>query len=118
LGLPANTSTAPEPLKFTRESAELVFPIKIDQSAKPGVYKTLVCRAVVTHQGEPVTHTLGTGELRIDEPLPPKPAAAQPVAEPKPTPTPPPAAAEPPKRLSRLEQLRLEKMKALEGTAP
>jgi len=113
LGLPANTSTAPEPLKFTRESVELVFPIKIDQTAKPGVYKTLVCRAVVTHAGEPVMHTLGTGELRIDEPLPPKPAAAQPVAQPAPPPQ--PAAPAPPQRLSRLEQLRLEKMKELEA---
>ena len=109
LGLPANTSTTPEPQKFTRESAEIAFPIKIDPSAKPGVYKTLVCRAVVTLDGEPVTHTLGTGELRIDEPLPPKPEAAPPAAE-TPKPAPPPAA-EAPKRLSRLEQLRLEKMK-------
>jgi len=111
LGLPANTSTKPEPLKFTKDSTELVFPIKIDQTARAGVYKTLVCRAVVTVNGEPVTHTLGNGELRVDEPLPPKPAAPQPAAQAKPEPTPQPAAAEPPKRLSRLEQLRLEKMK-------
>lgn len=116
LGLPANTTTAPEPLKFTSATTELVFPIKIDPAAKPGVYKTLVCRATVQHQGDPVTHTLGNGELRIDEPLPPKPAAPAPAAaEPKPAPAPAPPAAEPPKRLSRLEQLRLEKMKALEG---
>ncbi len=111
LGLPANTSTKPEPLKFTKDSTELAFPIKIDPTARAGVYKTLVCRAVVTVRGEPVTHTLGNGELRVDEPLPPKPAAPQPAAQPKPEPTPQPAAAEPPKRLSRLEQLRLEKMK-------
>jgi hypothetical protein len=116
LGLPANTSVKPEPLKFTKDSTELVFPIKIDQTAKPGVYKTLVCRAVVTQNGEPVTHTLGTGELRVDEPLPPKPAAPQPAAQPQAQAPPPPqpATAEPPKRLSRLEQLRLEKMKQSE----
>ena len=34
LGLPANTSTKPEPLKFTKDSTELVFPIKIDQTAQ------------------------------------------------------------------------------------
>ena len=113
LGLPANTSTSAEPMKFTKDSTEIVFPIKIDQTARPGVYKTLVCRAVVVQSGEPVTHTLGTGELRVDEPLPPKPAAPQPAAQPQPQPQPKPepAAAEPPKRLSRLEQLRLERMK-------
>ena len=117
LGLPANTSVPPEPMKFTKDSTELVFPIKIDQTARPGVYKTLVCRAVVTQSGEPVTHTLGTGELRVDEPLPPKPAAPQPAPQPaaQPQPQPPPATAEPPKRLSRLEQLRLEKMKEAGG---
>ncbi len=33
--------------------------------------------------GEPITHTLGTGELRIDKPLPPK---AAPAAAPRPPP--------------------------------
>ena len=61
-----------------------MFPIKIDQTAQARRYKTLVCRAVVTQNGEPVTHTLGTGELRVDEPLPPKPAAPQPAAQPRP----------------------------------
>jgi hypothetical protein len=117
LGLPANTSTQPEPMKFTKDSTEIVFPIKIDQTARPGVYKTLVCRAVLTQSGEPVTHTIGTGELRVDEPLPPKVAAPQPAAQPQPQPPPQPAAAEPPKRLSRLEQLRLERAKQNPGAA-
>jgi len=79
----------------------------------------VVCRAVVTQNGEPVTHSLGTGELRVDEPLPPKPAAPQPAAQPQPQapPQPQPAAAEPPKRLSRLEQLRLERAKQNPGAA-
>jgi hypothetical protein len=57
---------------------------------------------------EPITHTLGTGELRIDKPLPPKVAAAPP---PTPAPAPQPAPAAQPERkvLSRLEQLRLQK---------
>jgi hypothetical protein len=58
-------------------------------------------------EGEPVTHTLGTGELRIDAPLPPKPDA--PPAAAAAAPMPMPAEAAPMKRLSRLEQLRLEK---------
>jgi hypothetical protein len=113
LGLPANTSTNPEPMKITKEPANLVFPITIAPEARPGVYKSLVCRVTVTQAGEPVTHTIGTGELRVDKPLPPK------VDAPKPAPkaTPKPAAPAPeaaPKPLSRLEQLRLEKMKRAE----
>ena len=41
--------------------------------------------------GEPIAHTLGTGELRIDTPLPPKPNAAAAAAAA--APPPPPAAA-------------------------
>jgi hypothetical protein len=109
LGLPANTSTNPEPLKMTKDTTQLVFPVKIDETARPSVYKSLVCRAAVMQNGEPVTHTIGTGELRIDQPLPPKVAAPQPAPQAKPQPQPAQPTA-PPKRLSRLEQLRLEKM--------
>ena len=56
---------------------------------------------------------IGGGELRVDEPLPPKanePAAA--AAAPMPM----PAADKPPeKRLTRLEQLRLDRQKAKEA---
>ena len=104
LGLPAGTST--EPAEFTKDTTEVVFKIKIDESARPGTYKTLVCRAVSTVNGEPVTYTQGSGELRVDKPLPPKVAAA-----PKPEPQPAAVAAAPakPKPLSRLEQLRLQR---------
>jgi hypothetical protein len=113
LGLPANTSTVAEPMKITKDTADLLFPITINETAKPGTYKSLVCRVIVTENGEPVTHTLGTGELRVDKPLPPKVAAPQAAPKPKPAAT---APAEPaPKRLTRLEQLRLEKMKQQEN---
>ena len=63
----------------------------------------------MTQEGEPITHTLGGGELRVDAPLPPKAAApAAPQAAPQPAPAQPAPAAEQ-KRLSRLEKLRLEK---------
>jgi len=115
LGLPANTSTKPEPFKIEKDSTQMVFPIKVEEKARPATYKSLVCRAVVVQNGEPVTHTLGTGELRVDKPLPPKVAAPKPKPQAKPKPK--PAAPKPPvkKRLSRLEQLRLERMKAQEG---
>jgi hypothetical protein len=59
--------------------------------------------------GEPIVHNVGGSELRIDVPLPPKPNAPPPAAPAagQPPPAPAPAAA-PMKRLSRLEQLRLE----------
>jgi hypothetical protein len=110
LGLPANTTTPAEPQKMTKDSTQLVFPITITDKARPGTYKSLVCRAIVTQHGEPVTHTLGSGELRVDKPLPPKVAAPKPAAKPQPKPATPQT--QPKKRLSRLEQLRLQKMQA------
>ena len=65
---------------------------------------------MITQDGEPIVHNLGTGRLRIDVPLPPRkiatapPVAARPVvaaATPKPVET-------PARPLSRLEKLRLE----------
>lgn len=110
LGLPAKTQTDPAPLEFTADTQDLVFKVQIEGDAKPGKYQGLVCRAVVTMHGEPIVHTLGTGELRVDEPLPPP--ADEPEATPEPEPEPTPAA-EPPaeKRLSRLEQLRQDRLK-------
>lgn len=115
LGLPPETSTTP--LTFNKDTAELVFKIKVNQAARPGKYAQLVCRTIVQHEGEPVTMTVGTGELRVDAPLPPKVApppmpAAAPTPAPAPTPQPKPAE---PKRLTRLEQLRLEKEKQAGG---
>lgn len=112
VGLPAKTTLVDGPKTFTKDTKQLVFKIKAAPDARPGKYKSLTCRAIVTENGEPITHVLGTGELRIDKPLPPKaaPAKPQPAATPKPAPT-----AAPKKRLSRLEQLRLERKKAKEG---
>jgi hypothetical protein len=105
LGLPANTSTG-EPLDLKQDTTELVFPIKIAENATPNTYKSLVCRSTIMRNGEPITQTLGSGELRVDRPPPPKPnapaVAAQPAAQPQ-------VAQAPAKPLSRLEQLRLQK---------
>jgi hypothetical protein len=108
LGLPAETSSTP--LTFNKDTAELVFKIKVNPAARPGKYAQLVCRTTFQHEGEPVTMTVGTGELRVDAPLPPKPMTAAAPPPPMPMPMPMPAAkpAEP-KRLTRLEQLRLER---------
>jgi hypothetical protein len=106
LGLPNEVTT--EPREFTKDTTELVFPVNTTANSPVGKHNTLLCQAVITANGEPITHTLGNGELRIDEPLPPKPMETA-AAEPKPeaAPTPPPE-----KRLSQLEKLRLEREQA------
>jgi hypothetical protein len=106
VGLPNGATT--EPREFTKDSTEVIFPIKLTPDAQVGRHTNVLVRAVATVSGEPVTHTLGPGELRIDQPLPPKVAQpAQPAEQPKPQPV---AQTEQPKKpLSRLEQLRLAK---------
>jgi len=107
LGLPHKV-TAPV-MTVNKDAAELIFKVKTEAESPAGSHKNLFCQVVVTENNEPVVHNLGGGQLRIDVPLPPKaneppPPAPMPVAEAKPTEAPP----APPKRLTRLEQLRLE----------
>jgi len=97
-GLPPNVST--EPREIGADAAQVVFPIATTDQSPVGQHKTLVCQAVVTVEGEPVTHVIGGGELHI---LRPPPA---PVAEAAPEPKPETSTEKP---LSRLEQLRLER---------
>jgi hypothetical protein len=111
LGLPFEATT--EPLKLTKDTAELVFKVKTTAKSPAGRHKTLLCQAIVTANGEPIVHGLGPGELRIDVPLPPKPNAPPPA--PMPVAAAPAPAAAPEKRLTRLEQLRLEREKALKA---
>jgi hypothetical protein len=105
VGLPANTTTAP--IEFNKDTAELVFKVTASAQSRAGRYPSLICVTTFPVESETVTHTLGTGELRIDAPLPPKPNAP-PQAATAAAPMPMPAAA-PMKRLTRLEQLRLDK---------
>ena len=118
LGLPNKVTTAPA--EFNKDAKELIFKVKAEADAAPGVNKSLFCQVIITENDEPIIHNLGTGQIRVDKPLPPK-VAPMPVAQAAPAPTPEPAAAAPAKRLTRLEQLRLEqeqRVKALNGAAP
>jgi hypothetical protein len=97
--------TCDEPQKkVDLESESVQFLLKVAPDAKPGTHKTMVVQTLITREGETMLQTDGTGEIRIDKPLPVKqdpPAEKKPEAKPKPKP-----AAKP---LSRLEQLRLQK---------
>jgi len=103
LGLPNEVTSQTQ--EVTKDSTEVTLPLATTDKSPPGLHKGLLCRVVVTASGEPITHMLGGGELRIQAPLPKKTEVA--AAPPKPEPAKP---AEKP--LSRLEQLRLERQKA------
>jgi hypothetical protein len=106
LGLPANTTA--EPMKLTRDQAELVFTVKATEAAPVSDNKNLFCQVLVPEAGETILHNLGTGRLRIDPPPPMPVAQPAPMPTPEPMPMPVAEAAPPPKPLSRLEQLRLQ----------
>ena len=118
-GLPNKVTTTA--MTFNKDAKELIFKVKAEADAPQGLNKSLFCQVIVTENGEPVIHNIGTGQIRVDKPLPPK-VAPMPVVEAAPMPMPAPVvAAAPPKRLTRLEQLRLEqeqRVKAQTGTAP
>jgi hypothetical protein len=105
IGVP--TKVTVNELDITKDTKEFAFKLGTDKTSPPGTHKNLFCQLILTKNGEPVVHNLGSSELRIDVPLPPKantpPPAAQPQAAAKPAAAPP---AE--KRLTRLEKLRLE----------
>ncbi|HLN28881.1 MAG TPA: PPC domain-containing protein [Gemmataceae bacterium] len=107
IGLPAKV-TAPE-LQITKETKEFTFKLNIDKTSPAGQHRNLFCQVVIMQNGEPIVHNVGSSELRIDVPLPPKqneaPKAPAPAVAAK-KPEPPKLAAQ--KRLTRLEQLRLE----------
>jgi len=100
LGLP-NEAKA-DPLEFDKDTERVVFNITTTEKTPPGRHRSLICKAVIEVNGEPVVHNLGQGELRVDAPLP-KPAATAKAEAPKPQPKPEEKKDKP---LSRLEQLR------------
>ena len=119
LGLPAKVTTTV--LEVTKDSKEIAFPITADKTSPVGKHGGIFAQIVLEKGGELITMAAGGTELRIDVPLPPKVAVVTPAPTATPTPMPTPNPAAPPKRLTRLEQLRLdqeEREKAAKGGTP
>jgi hypothetical protein len=114
IGLPNKATT--EPITITKDDTKVVFHVKTDAKTPPGESKNLFCQAVITKDGEPIVHNLGTGRLRVDAPLlarkPVVPAvgarATSVVA----------AKADGTKPLTRLEKLRQERKEKLQAGEP
>ncbi len=70
LGLPNKVTT--DPVLITKDSKDMVFHIQTENASPAGDIKNLFCEVVISQNGEPITHHLGTGRLRIDKPLPPR----------------------------------------------
>lgn len=75
LGLPPGVTTQPQ--EITAESKEITFPLAVAADARVGLHKQLFCQVTIIENDEPVVHSLGVGELRIDAPLPAEQATAQ-----------------------------------------
>ncbi|MEM9589612.1 MAG: serine protease, partial [Planctomycetota bacterium] len=99
-GLPKGVTSPAATQKVTGESTSVTFPITVAKDARVGLHKTLVCIVRVKRDGEVITQTTGSGQIRVDKPLPPKKDAPAKKSEPA---KPKPATKKP---LSRLEQLR------------
>lgn len=105
IGLPAKTTT--QVVEITKETKEFAFPITADKASPAGQHNVFA-QVVIEKGGELIAANTGGTQLRIDVPLPPKVAATPTPAPKTATPTPPPKTDAPPKRLTRLEQLRKE----------
>jgi hypothetical protein len=113
LGLPPHV-VAPQ-VDLKKDMKDLVFKLKTEKTSPAGTHRNIFCQVVIVENGEPIVHNVGGTELRIDQPLP---VVAKPAA--------PPAAAkvvkkEAPKaeakRLTRLEQLRLDAKQKAQAAA-
>ncbi|MBB76315.1 MAG: peptidase [Planctomycetaceae bacterium] len=119
LGIPPKVTATP--MKFTKDTKELVFNLKTDPASPVGKHN-LICQVTITKNGEPIVSRAGGVQLQIDKPLPPPPDAPKPMpkpkaAEKKPEAKPKPKPKKPPKPLTRLQKLRLAAKKRQEEKA-
>jgi hypothetical protein len=107
-------------MKITKDTKELVFPVKTTKNTRAGTHKSLFCRITIIRDGETIMHSnVGGTHLRVDKPLPPKKNAPPPKPKPKVVAKKAPAKPKPKVvvRLTRLQKLRLEAKKKREATA-
>ena len=113
VGLPNKVTT--DVKKITKDTTDLVFHIKTDKVSPAGNHANLFCQVVVTQNGEPIVHNIGTGHAPDRRP----PASQAGRRRPPPPPSPPrPRRPPPPRpsRSSRLEKLRLENKQKAQGS--
>ena len=110
-GLPPAVVAEPAEKEITKDDKEVTFRVKIAANSPVGQHKSIFAQVLIPGDGDTMAHSVGGGGImRIDSPPPPKKNA--PLAKPGEAPKP----GEPAKRLTRLEQLRLEaEEKAKEG---
>ncbi len=114
IGIPSKVTAAE--LEIDKDAKELAFEVVTEATVRPGRYRSIFCQVTIMKNGEPIVHRMPSTELRIDKPLPPKPnqPATPKVVVKKDTSKPKPAA---PRRLSRLEKLRLEAKERAEAAS-
>ncbi len=61
IGLPNKVTT--DVKKITKDTTDLVFHIKTDKVSPAGNHNSLFCQVVITQNGEPIVHNIGTGTL-------------------------------------------------------
>lgn len=104
LGLPAKV--AAKPVKFSKDTQELIFEVTTDPASPAGKHKSVFCQIAIPQNGGQIISRAGGTELQIDKPLPV--AKDQPKATPKPQVAQKDAPAKPAEKpLTRLEKLRL-----------
>jgi hypothetical protein len=68
-GLPAGAVAEPAEREFGKDDPEVVFRVKVDPKSPVGQHKALFGQVVITQDGEPIAHSVGSGGiLRIDPP--------------------------------------------------
>ena len=72
VGLPKGTSSTAAKQKISKDTKTLTFPVLIGKDAKVAKHRTLNCVTRVKVGDETMVQTNGTGEIRIDKPLPPE----------------------------------------------
>ena len=63
-------------IRWESETAELPVALRAAADARPGRHRSIYARLVITTQQGVIVHSAGSGEIRVDRPLPPDPGGA------------------------------------------